>query len=268
MILASPGEVAFLIGGVPVFYYGLIMAISLFTGVTAARIIAGNYYNLTDPDVIYDISPHILIGAIIGARLYYCLMSFPYYAMHPGEIIRVWHGGISIHGAIIGGLIGGIWYAKRHNLPILKFCDIFSYGVILGQSIGRWGNFFNSEAFGGPTTGFLKLYIPIYKRPMQYLPCNYFHPTFLYESILDFCIFLILFFIIRKSAKGKDGMVFFAYLIFYSVVRMFVEQIRIDSVLNIQGIPVAQIVSALIVFISSIALLKIEKTSKVGDHIY
>ncbi|MDD3435952.1 MAG: prolipoprotein diacylglyceryl transferase, partial [Candidatus Gastranaerophilales bacterium] len=125
----------------------------------------------------------------------------------------------------------------------------------------RWGNFFNSEAFGRPTENFLKLYIPIYKRPIQYLQCNYFHPTFLYESILDICIFLILFFVIRKLAKNKDGIVFFSYLILYSIVRIIVEQLRIDSVLNIYGIPVAQIVSLFIILISivSIFIIRLKK---------
>jgi phosphatidylglycerol---prolipoprotein diacylglyceryl transferase len=291
-MFTSPGDIAFCIGSLPIYYYGITMAISLFVGVLVARFITGKFYPDINTDVIYDIAPHIIIGAIIGARIYYCLLGYEYYSNHLIEIFELWHGGISIHGAIIGGLISGIIYAKRHKLPILKLCDIFSYGLVIGQAIGRWGNFFNSEAFGLPTENFLKLYIPIYKRPLEYMQYNYFHPTFLYESILDVCIFLILFFVIRKlvqpsspnvalnsvqgrnserpcdaeinSARrnGTDGIVFFSYLILYSIVRILIEQIRIDSVLNLFGIPVAQIVSVIIILISIIVIATIKKNKK------
>lgn len=279
-MFVSPGDVAFIVGSVPVYYYGIIMAISLSVGVIVARTITGKFYPEINPDVIYDISPHIIIGAILGARIYYCILGYEYYSRHLMEIPELWHGGISIHGAIIGGLIGGIIYAKRHKLPVLKLCDIFSYGLVLGQAVGRWGNFFNSEAFGRPTENFLKLYIPIYKRPLEYMQYNYFHPTFLYESILDVCIFLILFFIVRKIIANRviarqkasaehgesteaiysyDGIIFFSYLILYSIVRIIIEQIRVDSVLNLFGIPIAQIVSVLIILISTGFLIKIVK---------
>lgn len=250
------------------------MAISLSIGVLSAVLITKKFYPELDSEVIYDISPHIIIGAIIGARIYYCLLSYNYFLENPAEIIQLWHGGISIHGGILGGVIGGMIYAKRHKLPILKLCDIFSYGLVLGQALGRWGNFFNSEAFGRPTENFLKLYIPIYKRPLEYLQYNYFHPTFLYESILDVCIFLILFFVIRNIVKkltiqrfnhstiqqpAMDGIIFFSYLILYSIVRIIIEQVRIDSVLDIHGIPVAQIVSGLIIMISITALIILTK---------
>lgn len=256
-MFTSPGDVAFRLFSTPIYYYGIIMASSLLSGIFTARFVVKKFYPEISVNVIYDISPYIIICAIIGARLYYCLLNYSYYFSHPIEILGIRQGGISIHGAIIGGLIGGIFYAKKHKLPVLKLCDIFSYGLVLGQAIGRWGNFFNSEAFGRPTLNFLKLYIPIYKRPIEYLQYNYFHPTFLYESILDVCIFLILFFVIRKLTKGKDGIVFFSYLILYSIARILIEQIRIDSVLNLWGIPIAQIVSAIIILISVVAIFVI-----------
>lgn len=253
-MFTSPGDVAFRMFSTPIYYYGIIMATALFVGIFTAGLIVKKFYPELSTNVIYDISPYIIISAIIFARLYYCLLNYSYYFAHSIEILEIRQGGISIHGAIIGGLIGGIFYAKKHKLPVLKLCDIFSYGLIFGQAIGRWGNFFNSEAFGRPTETLLKLYIPIYKRPLEYLQYNYFHPTFLYESILDVCIFLILFFVIRKLTKGKDGIVFFSYLILYSVVRILIEQIRIDSVLNLWGIPIAQIVSVIIILISVVAI--------------
>jgi len=286
-MFASPGDTAFSIGSFPIYYYGIIMAIALTVGVFFAAFVTKKYYLELNPDIIYNIAPIVIISALLGARIYYCLLNYSYYTQNLIEIFDIRQGGISIHGAILGGLIGGIIYAKKHKLPVLKLCDIFSYGLILGQAIGRWGNFFNSEAFGTPTESFLKLYIPIYKRPLEYMQYSYFHPTFLYESVLDVCIFLILFFVVRKlvtkkssdvtlnSIQGRigerpcdaetssarreryDGIVFFSYLILYSIVRILIEQIRIDSVLNIFGVPIAQIVSGVIILISIVAIFVI-----------
>lgn len=265
-MFVSPGDIAFNIGTLPIYYYGIIMAVSLCVGVFVSNLITKKFYPDLNPDIIYDIAPHIIIGALVGARLYYCLLSYDYYSQNLLEVLEIRHGGLSIHGAIIGGLITGILYSKKHKLPVLKLCDIFSYGLIAGQAIGRWGNFFNSEAFGLPCDNcMIKLFIPIYKRPLEYLQYNYFHPTFLYESILDICIFLILFFVVRRFIKGKDGIVFFSYLIFYSIARILVEHIRIDSVLNVDGIPIAQIVSAITIFISIIALVCIIRTKAIKN---
>ena len=287
-MFVSPGDIAFSIGPLSIYYYGIIMATAISVGVSIDVLITKKFYPELNSEIIYDISPHVIIGAIIGARAYYCLLSFPFFLEHPSEIIQLWHGGLSIHGAIIGGLITGLIYAKRHKLPVLKLCDIFAYGLILGQAIGRWGNFFNSEAFGRPTENFLKLYIPIYKRPLEYMQYNYFHPTFLYESLLDICIFLILFFVVRKLATSnviarqkesktpelateaisseKDGIVFFSYLILYSIARIIIEQVRIDSILNIYGIPVAEIMSALMIFAGIIGIVFIGAILKFKKH--
>lgn len=258
-MLASPGEVAFKLGSVSIYYYGIIMAVAILAGVLFAKFIVKKFYPELNSDIVYEISPFILIGAIVGARIYYCLLNLQYYSNNFSEIFDIRQGGISIHGAIFGGLLLGIIYSQKHKLPVLKLCDIFSYGLVLGQAIGRWGNFFNSEAFGLPCNNFLKLYIPIFKRPLEYMQYDYFHPTFLYESILDICIFLILFFVIRKLSKNKDGVIFFSYLILYSIVRILIEQIRVDSILNIYGVPIAQIVSILMIFISIFALIYIYK---------
>lgn len=247
-MFVSPGEILFSIGRVSVHYYGIVMALALTIGVLCAWFVTKKFYPEIDPEVIYDISPHIIIFAILGARLYYCLLCADYYFSNPLEIFQIWHGGLSIHGGIVGGIIGGLIYAKGHSLPVLKLCDIFSYGLVLGQAVGRWGNFFNSEAFGLPTNSFLKLYIPIYKRPIEYFQSDYFHPTFLYESFLNLCIFFVLFFVVRKLAKNCEGIVFFSYLILYSIARIAVEQVRLDSVLSVWGLPVAQFVSIILFF--------------------
>src|SRR5574344_169891 len=257
-MFTSPGEIAFTIGNVAVYYYGIIMACSILFGILTAYFICKKFYKEINPEEIFSVALPIIIFAIIGARIYYCMLCFGYYSTHLLEVLDFRQGGLTIHGGILGGLLGGFIYSKRHNLSFLKICDIFSFGLCFGQAIGRWGNFFNSEAFGLPTQDFLKLYIPIYKRALMYMNFEYFQPTFLYESILDILIFLILLFIVRKYAKD-NGIIFFSYLILYSIVRFFIEQMRIDSVLNLCGFPIAQVVSILIIIISLFSILILRK---------
>lgn len=258
-MFASPGETAFFIGSLPIYYYGILMGLSLLVGIFMSWFIAKKFYPELESDVIFDIAPVIIISGILGARIYYCLLAHDYYFENPIEVLQIWQGGLSIHGGIIGGLLGGLIYAQRHKLPKLQLCDIFSYGLVLGQALGRWGNFFNSEAFGAPTNSFLKLFIPLANRPFGFEEYEYFHPTFLYESVLDICIFFVLFFVVRKVAKGedKDGVVFFSYLLLYSIVRIIIERIRIDSVLNIGGVPIAEIISLFAIIVSIGFLLRI-----------
>lgn len=253
MIIQSPSDVAFSIFGYPVYYYGIILAVAIFIGVYAAYLLYKKFYDNVLADKIFDMSPYVVIFGIIGARLYYCLVNYNYYFLEPLQLFNFRQGGLSVHGMIIAGLISLLFLSKHYKLDFLKVLDCFFCGASLGQSIGRWGNFFNSEAFGLPYDGFLKLYIPINHRPEKYVSYQYFHPTFLYESVLDFCIFIVLLFCFKRLSKHPGGIAC-VYLILYSIVRIFVENIRIDSVLNIGGIPVAQIVSAIIFVSAFIAL--------------
>ena len=251
----SPGGIAFYIGTYPIHYYGFCIAFGMAFGLLCAYLICKNFYKDLNSDVVFDIAIPVIVGGVIGARLYYCLLSYPYYMHNPFEILQISKGGLSIHGGMIGGLIGGIWYAKSKNLPILKLCDIFTFALLIGQIIGRWGNFFNSEAFGTPCTNFFKLYIPIENRPVEFIQYEYFHPTFLYESLLNIVIFAVLFYMLKT--KPKDGKIFFTYLILYSIVRIFIESIRTDSVLNLLNIPFATLISIIIISISILCLRKI-----------
>lgn len=247
-MFTSPGEVAFNIGNYSVHYYGICISVGIVVGLLVAYFITKKFYKDVDADVILDVAIPVIIGGIVGARLYYCALSFDYYSNHLAEILQVYKGGMSIHGGIFGGLIAGVIYAKIKNLPILKLCDIFSFALVTGQIIGRWGNFFNSEAFGLPCNNFLKLYIPLEKRPVFFANYDFFHPTFLYESLLNIFVLLSLYYILKLD-KPKDGIIFFTYLIMYSLIRIYVETLRIDSVTNIMGVPVAFIVSIIIVLI-------------------
>ena len=254
----SPGDVAFRIFDFPVYYYGIIMAFAVFCGFCIAYLLFKKYYD-KENNIILDISSWLIIAGIIGARLYYCLVNFSYYTNKPLEIFYIRQGGLSVHGMIIGGLLALLFFSKKYKISFWKFTDVFLCGTALAQCIGRWGNFFNSEAFGLPCNMPWKLYIPISERPLEYINCEYFHPTFLYESILDLFIFIILL-LLFKRFSNNTGVITGLYLIFYSVIRIFVESLRIDSVLNIIGIPIAQIVSVLfLIFGICLLFYKTEK---------
>ncbi|MBR1943367.1 prolipoprotein diacylglyceryl transferase [bacterium] len=246
IILSSPGAVAFKFFGIPIYFYGIFIALATITGFTVSYLIAKKLYKDFDADILYDVVSVALLGGIIFARLYYCLLNYSYYSTHLLDILNIRQGGLAIHGGLLGAFLFGGIYAKIKKYPILKLCDICSYGLILAQAVGRWGNFFNSEAYGLPAKHFIGLYIPENMRFAGYEFYKYFHPTFLYESVLNLLIFLILFFVIRIFKIKFDGLIFASYLILYSIVRFFVEGLRLDCIVNVGALHVPQIVSLLI----------------------
>lgn len=253
----SPGDIAFQIFGFPIYFYGIILAFAIFVGVYCANILYKRFYEACDAEKIFDISPVIIFFGIIGARLYYCCVNYQYYFSHPVEILYFRQGGLSIHGMIICGIAALFVLSKIYKISFLKLADVLLCSTALAQSIGRWGNFFNSEAFGAPTNLPWKLFIPITNRPEQFINYEYFHPAFLYESILDLLIFFILLKVFKRFSN-TPGRIACLYLILYSTVRIFVEQIRIDSSLNISGIPIAQITSVILIILASIAFGKLK----------
>lgn len=253
-MFASHSQIICTIFGVNIYFYGVILALAIIVGTFVADYIGTKFFELKKETII-DLSPYLVIFGIIGARLYYCLLNYDFYLRFPTEILAIRHGGISIHGAILGGLIGLLIYAKRHKVSALKLADVSAIGLALAQSIGRWGNFFNSEAFGCPTDLPWKLYIAPQYRPIPYTNYEYFHPTFLYESILNLFIFGILFYIATSKSSKKEGNIALIYLILYSLARIFVEHYRIDSVCYIHGFPVAMVVSACIIVLAIIILI-------------
>lgn len=255
----SPGDVAFNFFGYPVYYYGIILASAIFVGIYCAYLLYKKYYEASKAQNIIDFSPWIIIIGILGARFYYCLVNFSYYTAHPFEIFYIRQGGLSVHGMIIVGICGLWWLSKKYKMSFLQLIDSFLCGTALAQSIGRWGNFFNSEAFGAPTNLPWKLFIPISHRPTEFINYEFFHPTFLYESILDILIFVLLLVLFKRLSK-TPGLIACIYLILYSFVRILVESCRVDSVLNIAGIPIAQIMSlAIIIFASVFVIILIRK---------
>ena len=249
-MFTSPGEICFSVFGVDVYYYGVVMAVAVLVGTFFSDFVRKkDYVDILESDFFNTVFVALIFG-FLGARLYYCMVNFSYYSSHLTEILNFREGGISLHGGIIFALLFAGIFAYIKKLPVLKLCDLFAYGLILAQAIGRWGNFFNSEAFGKPTEIFCKLFIPVSHRPIQYINYEYFHPAFLYESILDVFIFLILFFVIRKYLKNYSGFVFVSYLFLYSCVRILVETVRIDSTVSVLNMPLPIFVSNLIICVS------------------
>lgn len=243
MILSSPGAVAFDIFGLSVYWYGIIMAFAILVG---AYIADWAYKKQGGGNLLTDLIPWLVLTGFTGARLYYCVLNFSYYFAHPLEILNVRQGGLSIHGMFLACIVFLVVYCKRKNIDTFSLLAPLCFGVSLAQSIGRWGNFFNSEAFGRPFDGFLKLYIAPALRPEMYIGKEYFHPTFLYESVLDLLIFCLLFYVIRKN-KYSSLFVTSLYFLLYGIVRIIVECVRVDSAAYVLGLPVALIVSMFLV---------------------
>ncbi|MCS7233447.1 MAG: prolipoprotein diacylglyceryl transferase [Synergistetes bacterium] len=192
------------------------------------------------------------IAGLVGARLYYVIFNWEYYSKNPFEIIAFWHGGLAIHGVWIGALLTAIVFSGIKKIPFLKLADLGAIAFPLAQSIGRWGNFFNYEAFGTPTDLPWKLFIPRAARPAAYKSFSYFHPTFLYESMWNLFIFIYLLQLEKKNPP--PGTLFSRYILLYSIGRLLIENLRTDS-LYLGGVRVAQIVS--IIFIGIAIYLEI-----------
>ena len=248
---ASPGPLLFQLGPLSIRWYGLLIAIAVLLGVSLSSRLARR--RALDPDLINDLVIWLVIAAIPCARLYYVLFEWHQYAANPGEILAIWHGGIAIHGAIIGGTLAALLFARLHRVSFWSLADVVAPSLALGQAIGRWGNFFNSEAFGNPTSLPWKLYIPPQQRPSQYWDQAYFHPTFLYESLWNLAVAALLLWWFRQQPAPKRGAVFCLYAVTYSLGRVWIEGLRTDS-LMLGPLKVAQLVSLAGVLLGGLGL--------------
>ncbi len=222
-------RVAFTIFGIDVMWYGVLIATGMLIGIALA-IREAKRVGISEDDVL-NIAIIAIPLAIICARLYYVIFSWDYYSQNPGEIFNIRGGGLAIHGGLIGGILTGFIYAKVKKLDFFKTADAVMVGMPLAQAIGRWGNFINGEAHGGPTSLPWGIMVDGVKV----------HPTFLYESIWDFGIFLFIMFYMRKK-KTYEGEVIVSYITLYSIGRFFIEGLRTDS-LMFGPIRMAQFVS-------------------------
>lgn len=211
-------RVAFTIFGIDVMWYGVLIATGMLIGVALA-IKEAKRVGISEDDVL-NIAIIAIPVAIICARLYYVIFSWDYYSQNPGEIFNIRGGGLAIHGGLIGGILTGFIYAKVKKLDFFKTADAVMVGMPLAQAIGRWGNFINGEAHGGLTSLPWGIMVDGVKV----------HPTFLYESIWDFGIFLFLMVYMRKK-KTYEGEVIVSYITLYSIGRFFIEGLRTDSLM-------------------------------------
>jgi len=237
----SPGPILVQLGPLAIRWYGLLFAIAILLGTLLSQRLAEK--RGVDPDAIGDLAIWLVVGAIPGARAYYVAFAWANYQNQPWyKVFAIWEGGIAIHGAILGGTLAALLFARRYRLSFWQLGDLIVPSLSLGQAIGRWGNFFNSEAFGRPTDLPWKLLIPLDKRPPGYTAEAYFHPTFLYESLWNVGVCLLLLWLFGRFPQAKRGTLVMAYAIAYSTGRFWIEGLRMDS-LMLGELRAAQIVS-------------------------
>ncbi len=246
-------RVAFNIFGFNVYYYSLCILL----GVIVAYILItreGKKQGLPK-EFISDLIFYTLIIGILGARVYYCVFNLDYYLANPSEILKIYNGGLAIHGGVIAGLIFVYFYTKKKNVSFIKILDIVAPAVIIAQSFGRWGNFFNQEAHGGITTyqNLKNMHIPEFIINGMHIEGKYYYPTFFFESIWCLIGFIILM-IARRNKNLRKGFQIGFYFIWYGIGRFFIETFRTDSLMFF-GLKIAQIVSLIGIIIGIIIIV-------------
>ena len=273
-MLQSPGPIALQIGPISIHWYGVIIGAGILLCYWYAMHEAKRRGLSEKP--IDDMAFWVILAGVIGARLYYVLFNISYYAANPTEILQIWKGGLAIHGALLFGAAAYFLYCARHKLSAFLYADVIIPGILLAQALGRWGNFFNNEAFGTPTNLSWKLFIPEANRPEGFTDFAYFHPTFLYESLWNLLGFFLLIFLSRKffprttlhhtpyklQATHSSGPILFSYLVFYSFGRFFIESLRTDS-LYLGPLRIAQVVSVILFLIGFFGLLFFRRKSTI-----
>ncbi len=287
----TPQPILLQLGWLKIYWYGIFVVLGVVVGLVVVLKIAQRLG--ISSDEVYNLGFYLIIFGIIGGRIYAVILDLPFYLKNPWEIIAVWHGGLAIHGVIIGGLITLLIY----NIPLTlalspkgrgrlrnfwQWADILAPAIALGQAIGRWGNYFNQEIFGKPTDLPWGIPIAFQNRPFEYLSSQYFQPTFLYESLLNGFNFLILILIFRffrhpepayrqgrldsgshesetlkQVQSDKVGFIFLIYLINYSIIRIAMEFLRLDTTPVIWGIRLPILVSGVVIVLSLGAITRL-----------
>lgn len=249
-----PQALVLTFGPINIYWYGLFMV----TGIIVALVISmklAKYYKV-ESDTLFDLAFWLIINGLIGARAYDVCLQLPYYLINPLDIFKIWQGGLAIHGGIFAGLITIYCFAKKHKIYFWKLCALIVPGLALAQAIGRWGNYFNQEIFGLPTSLPWAIPIDLINRPISYISSEFFQPTFLYESLGSLFIFFILFalnFYVIKNNKLKNNFYIITttlYVLLYSILRFSLEFIRIDEAPSFLSIRWPQFISLILIVIS------------------
>ncbi|RKD76552.1 phosphatidylglycerol:prolipoprotein diacylglycerol transferase [Sinobaca qinghaiensis] len=248
------------LGPLTVYWYGIIIGLGAVLGYIIANREAKK--RGMPADIIADLLIFAVPIAILSARLYYVIFSWDYYSQNPGSILAIWEGGLAIHGALIGSVITAVIFARVRKISFWKLADIVAPSIILGQAIGRWGNFMNQEAHGGPVTReFLEgLFLPDFIINQMFIEGIYYHPTFLYESLWNLAGFAVLIWLRRYNLRR--GEMFLSYVIWYSAGRFFIEGMRTDSLMIGDVLRTAQVIS--IVLIAAAFILMWYRRSKMN----
>ncbi|WP_027847449.1 prolipoprotein diacylglyceryl transferase [Marinococcus halotolerans] len=258
-------RVAFEVGSVPIYWYGILIGLGALLGYVLASYEAKKR-GLPD-DIFADLLIFAIPISIIGARLYYVIFEWGYYDQNLGSILAVWEGGLAIHGGLIGAVLTGIVFSKVKRVSFWKLADIAAPSLILGQAIGRWGNFINQEAHGGEVSrSFLeRLQLPEFIINQMYIEGAYYNPTFLYESLWNIAGFFLLLGLRRVNLRR--GELFLTYVIWYSFGRFFIEGMRTDSLMLFDTIRVAQLISVLLI-LGAVSLIVYRKRAGLAQARY
>jgi len=261
--------------GFRIAFYGIIIGIGMLAGIWIAQSDAKRRGQ--DPELYLDFALYAIICSIVGARIYYVIFEWGYYSAHPAEIVQIWNGGLAIYGGIIGALIGAAIGCKVGKIDFRNLLDLGALGLLIGQGIGRWGNFFNQEAFGTNTdTALFRMWsvkirdtlaassADLAAKGVTVDPEVPVHPTFLYESLWCVLGFLILNYIVHKHRSFK-GEIFVLYGVWYGVERMVVEGMRTDSLyIGSTSIRVSQVLSAVIAVVALVYFIVVMVKKKQG----
>lgn len=264
--------IAFNLFGLPVYWYGIILTTGIILGTLLSMKMAQK--EGINPEYITDFVLYDILFALVGARLYYVVFNFEYYKANPIQILNIRQGGIAIYGAIIASIIVALIYTKRKKINFWQFADLAAYGLVLGQAIGRYGNFVNKEAFGDYTNNLFAMRIlkgeaklPISENVLNNIQTAFgqeyiqVHPTFFYESCWNIAL-LILLLLYRKYRK-TNGEIFCLYLIGYGIGRFWIEGLRTDQLLlNFTNIPVSQVIAILSLILGIYGIFIRRKSSK------
>lgn len=236
------------LGPLQIHWYGVIIGLGALLGLFIA--VKESERRGLHKDTFVDLVLFAIPIAILGARAYYVIFQWDYYSQNPGDIIKIWNGGLAIHGGLIAAVITGAIFARVKNISFWKLADIAAPSILLGQAIGRWGNFMNQEAHGGPVTReFLEgLFLPEFIVNQMYINGQYYHPTFLYESLWSLVGVIGL--LLLRKANFRRGELFLTYVIWYSIGRFFVEGLRTDSLMLTDTLRIAQVISIVLIIVA------------------
>ena len=269
----NPSRVAFTLFGRDVYWYGVLMALGILIAVWLT-LKEGKRKRLTEDDIL-DMCLVIIPSGVVGARLYYVIFEWASYASNPIRALYIWEGGLAIYGAVIGGLLGMFIYSRVRKIRFLKLADCIAPGLVLAQAIGRWGNFFNREAFGEYTDRLFAMRLPVdavrsgditekmreHMERINGVSYIQVHPTFLYESL--WCAVLLIILVLYRKHKKYEGELFLLYLFGYGLGRVWIEGLRTDQLLLPEiGLPVSQLLAGALVIGTGIAMLYLGRHHK------